>query len=855
LKIVALGESPVLDLAFEDSIINGDLNDLSSSRKVLSDIQNEPANILPVPENTINSSDAVDKVPCDKSISEEDTSAMTVGGECGLPPAEVEAPAENRVSPPNDSKDKINLCTNKDLNTKNVWGAHLNLPKEEVKKTPIVRSASFQISEKLFVGSKFKKRNPRKSLSFSQNRSVDRSKISPSESVGTPSSVNPFAFPAADQTPKTTQIGSKVQEKKPQGEAFAKNLQEFDTVSGPELGSSPLIPLGTPSSSVSALSEKPIQLFENSVRIVKNSTKLSSQPISLIQQALSDTDVSCKPKIGRNVDKGWLDRCSASLIPESSDSGIDVNEPNALSSPKGRPKAVPSPNTRTLKAKSISQPAPSTSATIDSDDDFIYDSDDEPKVTLLSRKSVSSLSFPIPDSSLIRTPVDESKKRKLDAVEAAMAVLAARTDQARHTAKKPRRESDDSDHDAKKTKSKKKSTGKMTKQELMEKKLASGTANENYVRVDLKKKVYVRGKKTMNFQKYKKQQWKNKKKELANDRIYKNDPSDKMAGGGIQTCFKCGEVGHFARACLKLKGDELLPLEDDVEESPFPTLAEVEAMAKEASESAHARLRARQAHEAANIAACKLTALPTCEPLPIVMSDAPPERANVDLEGVVANDFELDDQDMFEILKEPAHVKELMRGPVQPIYPLNRDGSLIETPPEVFEALRMFGHESFRPGQEKAVMRILSGLSTLVTLSTGSGKSLCYQLPAYLYACRSETVTLVVSPLVSLMDDQVTGLPSFVKAAALHTNQTPKQREKVQEMVKSGKLHFLLVSPEAVVAGEGRSGFGSILRDLPEIAFACVDEAHCVSQWSHNFRPSYLMICKVKFPNSSRNFS
>lgn len=67
----------------------------------------------------------------------------------------------------------------------------------------------------------------------------------------------------------------------------------------------------------------------------------------------------------------------------------------------------------------------------------------------------------------------------------------------------------------------------------------------------------------------------------------------------------------------------------------------------------------------------------------------------------------------------------------------------------------MFGHKEFRPGQEKAVMRILSGLSTLVTLSTGSGKSLCYQLPAYLYAQMKPCITLVISPLVSLMEDQV----------------------------------------------------------------------------------------------------
>lgn len=142
-------------------------------------------------------------------------------------------------------------------------------------------------------------------------------------------------------------------------------------------------------------------------------------------------------------------------------------------------------------------------------------------------------------------------------------------------------------------------------------------------------------------------------------------------------------------------------------------------------------------------------------------------------------------------------------------------------------------------------MRILSGQSTLVTLSTGSGKSLCYQLPAYLYSKYSNCITLVISPLVSLMDDQVTGVPSFLSAACLHTNQTQKVRDNVMNTIRQGRLNILLISPEAVVAGEKSTGFGALLRQLPPIAFACIDEAHCISQWSHNFRPSYLMVCRV----------
>uniref|UniRef100_A0A4X2M3E1 DNA 3'-5' helicase n=1 Tax=Vombatus ursinus TaxID=29139 RepID=A0A4X2M3E1_VOMUR len=167
---------------------------------------------------------------------------------------------------------------------------------------------------------------------------------------------------------------------------------------------------------------------------------------------------------------------------------------------------------------------------------------------------------------------------------------------------------------------------------------------------------------------------------------------------------------------------------------------------------------------------------------------------------------------------------------------------LAETPSEVFETLTQFGHHAFRPGQETAIMRILCGLSTLVVLPTGMGKSLCYQLPAFLYAQRSCCITLVVSPLVSLMDDQVSGLPLGLKAVCVHSNMTRKQRETVM----TGRAQVLLLSPEAVV-GTGAGGFSCLppAARLPPVAFACIDEAHCLSQWAHNFRPCYLRLCKV----------
>ena len=148
-------------------------------------------------------------------------------------------------------------------------------------------------------------------------------------------------------------------------------------------------------------------------------------------------------------------------------------------------------------------------------------------------------------------------------------------------------------------------------------------------------------------------------------------------------------------------------------------------------------------------------------------------------------------------------------------------------------------------------MRILSGQSTLMITATGSGKSLCYQLPSYLYRQqgRGPCITLVVSPLVSLMDDQVLRLPPGLKGACLHTNKTRLQRDKVFQDLAKGKVDILFLSPEALVGGvlwSRRGGGGWSLKDIPPIVFACIDEVHCISEWSHNFRPSYLRLHKVQ---------
>lgn len=161
----------------------------------------------------------------------------------------------------------------------------------------------------------------------------------------------------------------------------------------------------------------------------------------------------------------------------------------------------------------------------------------------------------------------------------------------------------------------------------------------------------------------------------------------------------------------------------------------------------------------------------------------------------------------------------------------------------ILSALRSrFGLRDFRPGQQEAIERVLCGESTLLMMPTGGGKSLCYQLPALVFQQhRPGSVALVVSPLISLMEDQLRHLPPALQAAHLNSALSYEKRDQIVEEARSGKLAFLLISPEALVE-QGRYA----TRDsLPPISFVCIDEVHCLADWSHHFRPSYLRVCSV----------
>ncbi len=155
---------------------------------------------------------------------------------------------------------------------------------------------------------------------------------------------------------------------------------------------------------------------------------------------------------------------------------------------------------------------------------------------------------------------------------------------------------------------------------------------------------------------------------------------------------------------------------------------------------------------------------------------------------------------------------------------------------------QVFGYANFRGGQEHAVVAILQGQDTVVLLPTGAGKSLCYQIPAIVFARANQGTTLVVSPLIALMNDQVKALAARgVRAAALHSHSEDEASAESVRAFLRGELAMLYVSPERAASDSFRR-----LLSRTRIALIAIDEAHCVSHWGHDFRPEYMRLTELR---------
>ncbi|HHX12850.1 MAG TPA: RecQ family ATP-dependent DNA helicase, partial [Clostridiales bacterium] len=167
--------------------------------------------------------------------------------------------------------------------------------------------------------------------------------------------------------------------------------------------------------------------------------------------------------------------------------------------------------------------------------------------------------------------------------------------------------------------------------------------------------------------------------------------------------------------------------------------------------------------------------------------------------------------------------------------------NIYEDPLHILKTI--FGYDEFREGQEQVIEQILSGRDTIGIMPTGAGKSICFQVPALAF----EGISIIISPLISLMKDQVAALNEVgVNAAYINSSLTARQISLALQYARQGKYKIIYVAPERLETDE----FLSFACDV-DIKMVTIDEAHCISQWGQDFRPSYLKIVRFieQLPN------
>ncbi len=166
------------------------------------------------------------------------------------------------------------------------------------------------------------------------------------------------------------------------------------------------------------------------------------------------------------------------------------------------------------------------------------------------------------------------------------------------------------------------------------------------------------------------------------------------------------------------------------------------------------------------------------------------------------------------------------------------DINMAKSPEQILKSV--FGYKEFRQGQREIIQNILDGRDTLAVMPTGGGKSLCYQIPALIF----EGITVVVSPLISLMQDQVGALlENGVSAVFLNSTLNLDEYKKTVRDIKSGRAKLLYLSPEALATERVKSILSEA--DVP-VSCVTIDEAHCISEWDHDFRPDYMEIAAFR---------